>query len=303
MRKRSRCASACGTSTCRSRATSALAVAGGRWCSAERLTARSSWSAATTQRATRPRRTSRRPAARGDRDAATRQKPINVDPSQVTVAVLNGTTVQGLAAAKVGEEVELGGLHARHDRERRRDRPDRSRRCSIGKGQAAAARAVANRLGIKATAAGRLGERGDRRFLRRRRAGWLRPRRMSKRAAGLHADPPARRIHRERPGSPPFHLARCARVRGAGGGHGGRVLRHDSAQAGRARDRATHLQPALLAKRRRPARFRRVRIPAAAYRRRDRLDRDARRGPDADAGREPAAVEGPTSSLPLGRAH
>ena len=33
----------------------------------------------------------------------------NVDPSQVTVAVLNGTTVQGLAA-QVGEEVRAGGF-------------------------------------------------------------------------------------------------------------------------------------------------------------------------------------------------
>jgi hypothetical protein len=82
-----------------------------------------------------------------DRD---RQTGGNVDPSQVTVAVLNGTTVQGLAA-QVGEEVRAGsfklgtiGNAARIDQTTSqvlyRDR------------EARAARAVANRLGIDKTA-------------------------------------------------------------------------------------------------------------------------------------------------------
>ena len=37
------------------------------------------------------------------------RRAVNVDPSQVTVAVLNGTTVQGLAA-KVADEVRAGGF-------------------------------------------------------------------------------------------------------------------------------------------------------------------------------------------------
>jgi hypothetical protein len=83
----------------------------------------------------------------GDRE---RRAGANVNPSDVTVAVLNGTTVQGLAA-QVGEEVRAGGFKlgtignaARIDQTTSqvlyRDR------------EARAARAVANRLGIDKTA-------------------------------------------------------------------------------------------------------------------------------------------------------
>jgi hypothetical protein len=72
-----------------------------------------------------------------------------VDPAQVTVAVLNGTTVQGLAA-QVGEEVraasfKLGtiGNAARIDQT--------ASVVLYRDGQARAARAVANRLGIDRT--------------------------------------------------------------------------------------------------------------------------------------------------------
>jgi hypothetical protein len=78
-----------------------------------------------------------------------RRTGANVDPAQVTVAVLNGTTVQGLAA-QVGEEVraasfKLGtiGNAARIDQT--------ASVVLYRDGQARAARAVANRLGIDRT--------------------------------------------------------------------------------------------------------------------------------------------------------
>jgi hypothetical protein len=78
------------------------------------------------------------------------RQSTNVDPSQLTVAVLNGTTVQGLAA-KVGEEVRAGsfklgtiGNAARIDQT--------ASQVLYRDGQARAARAVANRLGIDKTA-------------------------------------------------------------------------------------------------------------------------------------------------------
>lgn len=78
------------------------------------------------------------------------QQTVNVDPAQVTVAVLNGTTVQGLGA-RVGEEVRAGGFTpgtignaARIDQGRTQ--------VLYREGQGKAARAVAERLGIKSTA-------------------------------------------------------------------------------------------------------------------------------------------------------
>ena len=75
-----------------------------------------------------------------------RRVGANVDPAQVTVAVLNGTTVQGLAA-KVGEEVRAGGFKlgtignaARIDQN--------SSSVLYRDNESKAARAVANRLGI-----------------------------------------------------------------------------------------------------------------------------------------------------------
>jgi LytR cell envelope-related transcriptional attenuator len=76
-------------------------------------------------------------------------RPVNVDPSQVTVAVLNGTTVQGLAA-KVGEEVSAGGFTLGTIGNAAKIDQSRSE-VLYQKGQAQAARAVANRLGIQAT--------------------------------------------------------------------------------------------------------------------------------------------------------
>jgi hypothetical protein len=90
---------------------------------------------------------------RGERDRGggdgERRQGANVDPSQVTVAVLNGTTVQGLAA-QIGEEVRAGsfklgtiGNAARIDQS--------TSEVLYRNGQARAARAVANRLGIEQT--------------------------------------------------------------------------------------------------------------------------------------------------------
>jgi hypothetical protein len=72
---------------------------------------------------------------------------VNVNPSQVTVAVLNGTTVQGLAA-KVGEEVDAAGFTPGTIGNAARIDQTRSQ-VLYRKGQSKAARAVANRLGIK----------------------------------------------------------------------------------------------------------------------------------------------------------
>jgi len=87
---------------------------------------------------------------RGGGNGADRRQGANVDPAQVTVAVLNGTTVQGLAA-QLGEEVRAGGFKlgtignaARIDQA--------SSEVLYRQGEARAARAVANRLGIEETA-------------------------------------------------------------------------------------------------------------------------------------------------------
>lgn len=85
---------------------------------------------------------------RGGKNGQT--KPLNVDPSQVTVAVLNGTTVQGLAA-KVGQDVSAGGFTLGTIGNAAKIDQSQSE-VLYRKGQASAARAVANRLGIKTTA-------------------------------------------------------------------------------------------------------------------------------------------------------
>jgi hypothetical protein len=75
-----------------------------------------------------------------------RRVNANVDPAQVTVAVLNGTTVQGLAA-QVGEEVRAGAFKL--GTIGNAARIDQSQSVVLYReGQARAARAVANRLNI-----------------------------------------------------------------------------------------------------------------------------------------------------------
>jgi hypothetical protein len=76
-------------------------------------------------------------------------KPVKVDPSQVTVAVLNGTTIAGLAA-QVGEEARADGFTLGTVTNAAKTNQSRSQ-VLYRKGQKAAASAVANRLGINST--------------------------------------------------------------------------------------------------------------------------------------------------------
>jgi hypothetical protein len=84
---------------------------------------------------------------KGASDGRKGERQVNVDPSQVTVAILNGTTVQGLAA-KIGEEVRAGGFTLGTIGNAARIDQSRSQ-VLYRKGQGTAARAVANRLGIQ----------------------------------------------------------------------------------------------------------------------------------------------------------
>lgn len=86
---------------------------------------------------------------RGGGGDGERRTNANVDPAQVTVAVLNGTTVQGLAA-QVGEEVRSAGFKL--GTIGNAARIDQATSVVLYRnGQARAARAVANRLGIDKT--------------------------------------------------------------------------------------------------------------------------------------------------------
>jgi hypothetical protein len=84
---------------------------------------------------------------KGTSDGRGRGQQVNVDPSHVTVAILNGTSVQGLAA-KIGEQVRAGGFTLGTIGNAARIDQSKSE-VLYRKGQGAAARAVANRLGIQ----------------------------------------------------------------------------------------------------------------------------------------------------------
>ena len=85
----------------------------------------------------------------GDDNRSSGRRQVNVDPSQVTVAVLNGTAVQGLAA-QVGEELRSGGFTlGTIGNAARIDQTDSE--VLYRAGESRAARAVANRLGIDRT--------------------------------------------------------------------------------------------------------------------------------------------------------
>jgi hypothetical protein len=77
------------------------------------------------------------------------RRAVNIDPSQVTVAVLNGTTVQGLAA-QVADEASAGGFTPGTTGNAARVDQGESE-VLYRPGQGRAARAVANRLGIDKT--------------------------------------------------------------------------------------------------------------------------------------------------------
>ncbi len=86
-----------------------------------------------------------------DRGATGRRngRPVNIDPAQVTVAVLNGTTVQGLAAQVAAEATAGGFTPGTTGNAARVDQTESE--VLYRAGQARAARAVANRLGIDKT--------------------------------------------------------------------------------------------------------------------------------------------------------
>jgi hypothetical protein len=77
------------------------------------------------------------------------RRQVNVEPSQVTVAVLNGTTVQGLAAQVAEEATANGFTPGTTGNAARVDQAESE--VLYRSGQARAARAVANRLGINKT--------------------------------------------------------------------------------------------------------------------------------------------------------
>jgi hypothetical protein len=82
-----------------------------------------------------------------DADGRGQRQQVNVDPAQVTVAVLNGTTVQGLAT-KISEETRAAGFNV--GTVGNAARIDQAKSAVLyRKGQSAAARAVANRLAIE----------------------------------------------------------------------------------------------------------------------------------------------------------
>jgi hypothetical protein len=84
-----------------------------------------------------------------DQRGGNERRPVNIDPAQVTVAVLNGTTVQGLAA-QVADEASAGGFTPGTTGNAARVDQVESE-VLYRSGQARAARAVANRLGIDKT--------------------------------------------------------------------------------------------------------------------------------------------------------
>ena len=90
-----------------------------------------------------------KPEQRGGDSKRRDERQVNVDPSQVTVAVLNGTTVQGLAT-KISEEARAAGFNV--GTVGNAARIDQTKSTVLyRKGQTTAARAVANRLGIRST--------------------------------------------------------------------------------------------------------------------------------------------------------
>jgi hypothetical protein len=93
---------------------------------------------------------SQRQQANRDTGDGNTNKPVRVDPAQVTVAVLNGTTIAGLAA-QVGEEARADGFTLGTVTNAAKTNQSRSQ-VLYRKGQKPAADAVGNRLGISSTA-------------------------------------------------------------------------------------------------------------------------------------------------------
>ena len=85
----------------------------------------------------------------GDGNGRRERRQVNIEPSEVTVAVLNGTTVQGLAAQVAEEATANGFTPGTTGNAARVDQAESE--VLYRAGQARAARAVANRLGINKT--------------------------------------------------------------------------------------------------------------------------------------------------------
>jgi hypothetical protein len=92
----------------------------------------------------------KRQAGKGDGGRKTTPAVANIRPSDVTVAVLNGTTIAGLAA-QVGEEATTDGFTLGTVTNAARTDQTKSQ-VLYRKGQSAAAELVAKRLGIRSTA-------------------------------------------------------------------------------------------------------------------------------------------------------
>jgi hypothetical protein len=92
------------------------------------------------------------PLPKGEKKATKKRKPAAppIDPSTVTVAVLNGTTIAGLAA-QVGEEATADGFTLGTVTNAARTDQTKSQ-VLYRKGQTAAADLVAKRLGIRSSA-------------------------------------------------------------------------------------------------------------------------------------------------------
>ena len=85
----------------------------------------------------------------GSSSDSSTNKPVKVDPAQVTVAVLNGTTIAGLAA-QVGEEARADGFTLGTVTNAAKTNQSRSQ-VLYRKGQKNAANTVSDRLGISST--------------------------------------------------------------------------------------------------------------------------------------------------------
>ena len=196
--------------------------------------------------------------------AASDRRQVNVDPSQVTVAVLNGTTVQGLAA-KVGEEVSADGFTPGTIGNAARIDQSRSE-VLYRNGQAARRASGREPARHPDDRPGRLRERRDRRLVRRGRAG------RQQTAAGEPSS--------ARPSRRPLVFAALV-VATVGAFFVTTRLKRSAPVVEQLTFSRTSRRTATAA-----VDTVAVRVPAAALRRGDGLDRDARRRRGAHAGRE-----------------
>ena len=204
----------------------------------------------------------------GETGPATNARSVNISPSEVTVAVLNGTTIAGLAA-QVGEEANADGFTlgtvtnaARTDQPRsqvlyRKGQKDAAGWWPIGSASAPWRRSTLSAPSWPA---------------RSTWSCWSAPtaRLSSSVATGARAAwPPWRR----RPRSERLHR-HPPRLRAAGRGQRGGLLRDHQAEALDAGGAATEVEPLPVPERGRPSRQQRDLVPHQAGRRGDGHDRE-----------------------------